>query len=140
MCKILTENSSYELSHFRGGLPLDHQSKQKVNMKLPVMDFIKRLITHIPDSHFRMVRYYNWLSNRTIGIYLPKVYGWLDQLVEEISKARVSWRDLYIKTFGIDPLKCRHCKNLMVLHGSSFPMRSMNVFQQHKNIATNQCW
>ncbi len=26
--------------------------------KLPVLDFIKRLIRHIPEKHFKMVRYY----------------------------------------------------------------------------------
>lgn len=114
---------------------LDHQSNHKVEVKMTVMEFIKRLITHIPDNNFRMIRYYNWLSNRTIGKYLPMVYEWLNQNIAELENTRVRWRDLYIKTFGIDPLKCKNCNGMMVLGGFFFPMRVMNVFKELKNIS-----
>ena len=41
---------------------------------MPVMNFIARLIRHIPDRNFKMIRYYGFLSNRTRGEKLPLVY------------------------------------------------------------------
>ena len=35
-----------------------HEDHKTVTECLPVIDFIKRLIIHIPDKHFKMVRYY----------------------------------------------------------------------------------
>ena len=39
-----------------------HEDNKLVIEKLPVMDFIKRLIRHIPKKHFKMVRYYDIYS------------------------------------------------------------------------------
>ena len=33
-----------------------------------------RMIEHIPDKHFKMIRYFGFLSNRRRGEMLPKVY------------------------------------------------------------------
>ena len=38
---------------------LDHHTKTQHQVTLPVFDFIKRLISHVPDRYFRIVRYYN---------------------------------------------------------------------------------
>ena len=34
-----------------------HEDDQYVQETIPVMDFIKRLIRHIPEKHFKMIRY-----------------------------------------------------------------------------------
>ena len=36
------------------------------------------MIEHISDKHFKMIRYYGFLSNRKRGTLLPKVYAALD--------------------------------------------------------------
>lgn len=87
----------------------DHHEKKEHHMKIPSFDFISRLIAHIPDRHFRVVRYYNWLSTRTRNQYLPLVYEALKQIVKK--SYNLSWRALYTKTVGTDPLQCEHCKN-----------------------------
>ena len=53
---------------------LDHYTNIKETMALPVLDFIERLLCHIPDKHFRNIRYYGFLSNRLKGKLLPSVY------------------------------------------------------------------
>lgn len=35
-----------------------HEDESHVVEKIPALDFIKRLIIHIPEKHFKMVRYY----------------------------------------------------------------------------------
>ena len=39
-----------------------HEDNKLIIEMLPVMDFIKRLIRHIPEKHFKMVRYYGIYS------------------------------------------------------------------------------
>lgn len=39
---------------------------------------IGRYISHVPARHFKMVRYYGFLSNRKRGMLLPKVYEALE--------------------------------------------------------------
>ena len=34
-----------------------HEDEKYVEETLPAMDFIKRLIRHIPEKHFKMIRY-----------------------------------------------------------------------------------
>nr|WP_290095612.1 transposase [Enterocloster clostridioformis] len=35
-----------------------HEDHKTITECIPAIDFIKRLIVHIPDRHFKMVRYY----------------------------------------------------------------------------------
>jgi len=53
---------------------LDHNTGYTETLPLPVFTFIARLITHIHDQYFRVIRYYGFLSNRTRGKLLPRVY------------------------------------------------------------------
>ena len=53
---------------------LNHRSGEHETLILPPIELIKRLIEHIPDKHFRMIRYYGFLSNRRRGKQLPEVY------------------------------------------------------------------
>ena len=76
---------------------------------MTAIDFIMKLIRHIPDKYFRVVRYYNWLSNRTRGKWLPFIYEQLKQSPKTINALK--WRQLIKKTFGIDPLICPDCHN-----------------------------
>ncbi|WP_413463607.1 transposase, partial [Aliivibrio fischeri] len=45
---------------------------------LTAKELICRLIEQIPDKHFKMIRYYGFLSNRRRGEALPKVYDALE--------------------------------------------------------------
>ena len=57
----------------------DHHDKEIKEQTMSAIDFIMRLIRHIPDKYFRVVRYYNWLSTRTRGKWLPFIYEQLNQ-------------------------------------------------------------
>ena len=69
-----------------------------------IFDFIKRVITHILDKYFKMVRYYNWLSTRTRNQFLPMIYEMLQQVVAKALS--LSWQALFIRNFDKDPLQC----------------------------------
>jgi hypothetical protein len=88
----------------------DTSTGEKTHVTLPVDEFIKRLIQHIPDKHFRQVRYY--------GIFAPKSQSTgLDIARKLVNKppARMvkslpqNWRERRISQTGFDPLICPRC-------------------------------
>jgi len=82
-----------------------HEDNVKVVEKIPAAEFIKKLIIHIPDKHFKMVRYY--------GIY-AKHHKNSDKLIRLIRNPYKSflihssnWRIRILTSFGYDPLRCK---------------------------------
>ena len=90
-----------------------HEDDKLVYETLPVLEFIKKLIRHIPEKHFKMVRYY--------GIYARHRQS--DQMIRRMRspgkhsyfRSLNSWRNSIFFSFGYDPLKCHNCGNLMSL-------------------------
>ena len=70
--------SAAKLRHYSGGGVVhhyyDHRTQQYLQQTLTQEEMIGRYISHIPAKHFKMVRYYGFLSNRKRGELLPKVY------------------------------------------------------------------
>lgn len=98
-----------------------HEDDKLIVEKIPAIDFIKRLIRHIPEKHFKMIRYY--------GIYAKKHKN-SHKLVFAIRKEKRKflrslnyWRESILFSFGYDPLKCS-CGHFMTI---------MEVF--HKKVA-----
>ncbi|PQJ55605.1 hypothetical protein BTO01_22610 [Vibrio jasicida] len=53
---------------------LDHRDGKHKTKALTQEDMILRYVSHIPQHHFKIVRYYDFLSNRKQGRLLPIVY------------------------------------------------------------------
>lgn len=100
---------------------LDHYTNTMEIMTLPVLDFIARLICHIPDKNFRNIRYYGFLSNRRRGKLLPVVYTLLQMKNVITKKVYLSWRDMIRAAYKYDPLQCPFCKTIMVLQSVVLP-------------------
>ena len=88
-----------------------HEDNQTITECIPAMDFIKRLIVHIPEKHFKMLRYY--------GIY-AKHHKQEKNLRRCISKEKRrfllrnnDWRTSILLSFGYDPLRCPSCGSSM---------------------------
>lgn len=98
-----------------------HEDGERVVETLPAIDFIKRLIIHIPDEQFKMVRYY--------GLY-AKQYKHSAQLHRMVSPAKKKfwdtysdWRSRILLAFNSDPLKCS-CGHTLELIDLFFPKNS----------------
>ncbi|MBU1685685.1 IS91 family transposase [Patescibacteria group bacterium] len=105
---------------------LDHYTKTNNYMSLHALDFIARLIAHVPDKHFRSIRYYGFLANRVSSKLLPLVYKLLNTRQSyPLKKVFTSWRTLFKNSFGIDPLLCSFCNLPMRL---TYPI----VYNNHK--------
>ena len=112
---------------------LDHYTKETHTMKLPVLEFIGRVVTHIPDEHFRAIRYYGFLSNRLSGILMSIVYMLLGQSPPR-KNIYIPWLQMLWKHFRHNPLICPHCANMMVLIGLVLPSNA-SLIRQHQQIA-----
>lgn len=69
-----------------------------------------RYISHIPAKHFKMVRYYGFLSNRKRGELLPKVYEAL-QMEARKKPEQPGFAALMKGFLRTDPYKCILCGN-----------------------------
>lgn len=112
---------------------LDHYTDTKEIISLPVLDFIERLICHIPDKHFRNIRYYGFLANRLRGKLLPLVHKLLHTKTAITTKVYLSWSNMIQTTYKYDPLKCPLCKSTVLLNAVILP--SYSLISKHEEIA-----
>lgn len=71
---------------------------------------IGRYISHVPAKHFKMVRYYGFLSSRKWGELLPKVYKAL-QMEARKTPERPGFAALMKEFLRTDPYRCILCGN-----------------------------
>jgi hypothetical protein len=96
----------------------DHKDNQKHTVIDSAIDFIKKLIIHIPDYHFRNIRYYGYYSNASNKM-LDRIHELLGQKKKkDYSRKKRSehktkrlnllkYRTHLIDSFNRDPLKCK---------------------------------
>lgn len=101
-----------------------HEDDVYVEETVPVLDFIERLIHHIPEKHFKMIRYY--------GIY-ARHRACDDKLHRAISKEKQrvylsfnKWRISILSSFGYDPCVCSECGHTMVF---------LELFYNHRKVS-----
>ena len=97
---------------------------------LSALDFIKRLIVHIPEKHFKMLRYY--------GIY-AKHHKQESKLHKCISPEKrrylykfYNWQNMILLTFGYDPLKCPKCGKSMFAFEVYY--KKAALFEQYRKV------
>lgn len=98
-----------------------HEDGKRITEKIPAFEFIKRLIIHIPEEQFKMIRYY--------GLY-AKEYTHSSKLLlmdsvnmKKFRKQYCHWRARILLAFGYDPLHCS-CGHTMTL---------LEIFHSGKN-------
>ena len=94
----------------------------KINRNFEVFtatDFLAAITQHIPDKGAQMVRYYGWYSNKMRGV---RHRGLPPELVPHrpglsppppIKLPSKRWRDLILRVWHVDPLRCPVCQNPM---------------------------
>ena len=105
--RILSLNSSTKMITY---YYQDHKTEQRIEVTEHVFQFMKKLITHIPDSQFKMIRYYGIYA--TCHTHHKSTVK--DMLQSSLKKKnqRLSYRRELILTFDTDPLLC-DCGNYM---------------------------
>jgi hypothetical protein len=83
------------------------------------LEFLARVVSHIPDKGQVLQRYYGWYANRTrggrrragAGEDRPVVFA--EPVVVPLREARRRWAELLRRIFEIDPLACPRCGHEM---------------------------
>lgn len=106
-----------------------HEDDEYVEETVPVLDFIERLIQHIPEKNFKQIRYY--------GIYARHLSS-DKKLQRAIPKEKQSvilsfnrWRDCILSSFGYDPLKCPNCGHTMLFQ---------DLYFKHQHVSLNELY
>lgn len=96
---------------------------------LPAIDFIKRLIRHIPEKHFKMIRYGGlYARHREIDKTLFRA---ISKNKHRIYRNFNQWRTAILLSFGYDPLECPDCKHKMVL---------LELYYKHKRVPLEELY
>lgn len=97
-----------------------HETGNRVYESVGALEFIKRLLDHIPVKGFKMVRHYGLYARRTKAIareVLRRCTRFV-QMSFEFMKNRagvLSWRERLLVSFGKDPLLCTTCNEEVLL-------------------------
>ena len=106
-----------------------HEDDALVTESIPALEFISRLIQHIPERQFKMIRYY--------GIYArhrqqdKKLYRAVSKEKHTIFLSFNRWRSLILSSFGYDLLKCPCC---------GCTMEILEVYYNHKPVSLQELY
>jgi|LFRM01.1.fsa_nt_gb ribosomal protein S27E len=96
----------------------DHKTGEVMERELPVLEFIGKIIMHIPKKNFKMVRRYglyrrdlNKLSKKSVEL---QVY-YKGKPKEKTDTEKKTWKQRIIESFGKNPIKCPKCGKEMEL-------------------------
>ncbi|QGP52444.1 Putative transposase (plasmid) [Piscirickettsia salmonis] len=91
---------------------LNHKTKHHELFRCTTIEFIQRLIQHIPKKSFKMIRYYGFLSFRLRGRLLPRIYRLLDQMPK--TPKQITFTSLSLQFLRTDPFECILCGSRLV--------------------------
>ena len=101
-----------------------HEDDLLVTETIPVMDFIKRLIQHIPEKHFKQIRYYGlYARNKESDKKLNRA---ISKDKHHIILSFNRWRECTLLSFGYDPLKCPCCGQTMLF---------LELYHNHQHVS-----
>lgn len=90
-----------------------HDNGERVEVVMLVFEFIGRLVRHIPERQFKLVRHYGIYSRGRKRKAQLIISVW--RKFKRIQNKRTYWRERISKTFGQDPLICPKCGEEMVM-------------------------
>lgn len=106
-----------------------HEDNKYIVETIPAMDFIARLIRHIPEKHFKMIRYGGlYARNREID---QKLYRAISREKHSIYRSFNQWRTAILSSFGYDPLECPDCGHKMIF---------LELYYNHKRVSLEELY
>ena len=106
-----------------------HEDDKYVVETIPAMDFIKRLIRHIPEKHFKMIRYGGiYARHRKIDKHLHRA---ISKEKQPFFRNYHQWRLSILTSFGYDPLECPCCKHKMEV---------LELYHNHQRVSLEEMY
>ena len=106
-----------------------HEDNKYVVETIPAIDFIKRLIRHIPQKNFKMIRYG--------GLYArhreedKRLYRAVSMQKKRLFLSFTQWRTAILTSFGYDPLKCPNCGH---------DMEFLELYLNHQRVSLEEMY
>ena len=99
-----------------------------VEETIPALEFIEKLIQHIPDKHFKMIRYAGlYARHRDIDKHLVRA---ISHEKHSVFKDFNKWRHAILIAFGYDPLKCQ----------CGITMLFLELYFKHKRVSLEELY
>jgi len=94
---------------------IDKKDGQEKQEKVSVEEFIGRLIKHIPEEQFKVIRHYGIYARRIVKLCQKLVEAWQKTVRRWIVRMnrlkRRNWCERQTERTGKDPRVCPHCGN-----------------------------
>ncbi|UZW13755.1 transposase [Clostridium pasteurianum] len=113
-----------------------HEDGEEVVEEIDVIDFIGRVIRHIPEKNFKMIRYYGIYAKNTR--HKNKFFKLVNEKVAEFKRKINNWQTRILLTFGVNPLKCEKCGIQMKFHDIYYKNVSVREKFKEKIIGENK--
>ena len=94
-------------------------SGKKSLYTLKTIEFIRKLVRHIPPHYFNVIRHYGLMASRVKTKY-KKITDKLLGMAANVKEA-TTWRERQKEFRGEDPLLCKICQKVMVLVSVHIP-------------------
>ncbi|WP_238902036.1 MULTISPECIES: transposase [unclassified Clostridium] len=91
-----------------------HEDNKRIVEKVHVYEFIKKLIVHIPDKNFKMIRYFGLYTSR--NKLKDNLIKMLDKRILDLKKSIRRWEYRILASFGVEPRKCPVCGESMIFY------------------------
>ena len=106
-----------------------HEDNKLTFQTLPALSFIERLIAHIPEKHFKMIRYYGiYARHRKSDARLQRAIA---KQKHNILLSFNRWRNCILTSFGYDPLTCSRCGTTMLF---------LELYQKHQRVPLDELY
>ena len=93
------------------------------------MEFINRLTQHIPEKHFKQIRYYGLYARKKIEKH--KYNFAIHHTKRKFILSMNRWRECISLSFGYDPLLCPCCKTKMDL---------LEIYHNHHRVPLDEMY
>lgn len=106
-----------------------HGDDSYVEETITALEFINRLIQHIPEKHFKQIRYYGIYARHKMSD--KKLTLAISREKHKFLLSFNEWRKSILSSFGYDPLKCSCC-------GST--MRFLELYFNHEKVSLDELY
>ena len=106
-----------------------HEDDVYVEETIPALDFISRVIQHVPEKHFKMIRYYGLYARHRESD--KKLHRAISREKHRIMLSFNRWQTSILSSFGYDPCTCSECGHTMVF---------LDLYYNHKRVSLNDLY
>ena len=109
-----------------------HEDNEYVEETIPAIEFIKRLIRHIPEKNFKMIQYGGlYARHRKID---AKLHYAVSKEKHNILRSFNECRTAILSSFGYDPLECPDCKHKMVFLELYYNQQRVSLEEMYEKV------